>query len=135
MDALELQQARAVTAGTSPAPGASVDDPSSTHGTPDAAKAKAKAATLQQQLDRKNMSLAKAEEKCLVLEARQEDFTHLMQGFREEKVGACGCLALLRWSGRLDILARPGWWLGGGGGGGRCETSVLVEAHFLYFGA
>lgn len=90
MDALELQQARAVTAGASPSPLSS-----SAHGGPDAAKAKAKAAMLQQELDKKNMSLAKAEEKCLVLEARQEDFAHLLQGFREEKVGV-GTIRFLR---------------------------------------
>lgn len=50
------------------------------------AAARAAVAQMKQELDKKNMSLAKAEEKCLVLEARQDDFSHLLQGFREDKV-------------------------------------------------
>lgn len=58
----------------------------------DAAAAAAEAESMKRELDKKNMSLAKAEEKCLVLEARQEDFTYLLQGFREEKVRRYSCV-------------------------------------------
>ncbi|CAM9510853.1 unnamed protein product, partial [Scytosiphon promiscuus] len=40
---------------------------------------------MKEELDRKNMSLAKAEEQCLVLEAWKEDVAYSMQDFREEK--------------------------------------------------
>ena len=98
-----------MTAGASPAPGANanVDTlPSSTRGAPDA---KATAAMLQQELNRKNMSLAKAEEKCLVLEARQEDFAHLLQGFREEKVCVCSGLCL-SWPEVVGTSVGDGGW-------------------------
>lgn len=64
----------------------------------DAAAAAAKAESMKRELDKKNMSLAKAEEKCLVLEARQEDFTYLLQGFREEKVRRYSCGGTGFWS-------------------------------------
>lgn len=92
--ALELQQVRAATGGVDPLHddnNASADrlGLGAVAVADDAAKAKAEA--MQKELDKKNMSLAKAEEKCLVLEARQEDFAELLQGFREDKVGSRKC--------------------------------------------
>lgn len=46
---------------------------------------------LKKKLDKKSLLLARAEEKVLVLEARQEEVGHMLMALRQEKVmGCCG---------------------------------------------
>lgn len=44
------------------------------------------AISLKKKLDKKNLLLARAEEKVLILEARQEEVGHMLMALREEKV-------------------------------------------------
>ena len=44
------------------------------------------AVNLKKKLDKKNLLLARAEEKVMILEARQEEVHHMLMALREEKV-------------------------------------------------
>lgn len=84
MGTLELQQVREGTGEADSHNDGGKNASAETPGPDDAAKPKSEA--MQRELDKRNMSLAKSEERCFKLEAEQEDILHLLQGFREEKV-------------------------------------------------